>query len=877
MINKTHSLQDQIRVNLFKILGTYFFLITSAILIIGIVGIFFYQNNQLNQYHELIKTKVEAEVGSALRETGALATSSLVWTGLTDSAGRDAYLSPLLQRINVNSPHKVDLLDYLGRDYIVTDSFDLGVRQKLSSVKRAVETETLYSELIHEDRVTYIATAVPIKAPFSDSSLGVLLVKFDLTNSISTLPLDPNILISFDEYGKSIKENSFLKTSLYEDLIIDVNNYKVSFSIGISKSITTSLIILIGASGLMFLGAFFVYLSLKKWSQKFALNTTDRLNQLVKAASYAASGKDFNFENKSTVDEIDTVLNSIQEIFSKQKKSNAKLLISSKVFETANEAILITDTSGNIVDINKALLSITQYDKEELIGKSAGILYRDQNELNIKNSIVESLRRFNYWKGETFFITKQGVGIPTLASITTLLDENNNSFGTVAIFSDISEIKSAQEQIRLQLYEDQLTKLQNFRAFSEYVEARVKNELSKPFIILFIDLDNFKGINDTYGHEEGDQSIIQMSKYLQNNLPNSSKLFRRSGDEFIAVVDVLESLEKSKNELSKVLHKISILLGADIKNQVSCTFSAGGAIFPDNADNILQLLIYADTALQYSKENGRERTTWFDDSVKEKIERKKSIEVKLLNAIEKNLIHLNYQPEIDLRTGEIIGFEALARWHDDELGFISPAEFIPLAEERGLIESATNSILRNIAIDLESIMAKFPNVKISLNASPKLFKDYALYRLLTNRLGDSQYLKNFVIEITESELIQNSTSAINQLKCIIQMGMEIAIDDFGKGFSSLSRLSEMPIHKLKIDSAFLVDYNSENSKKIVESIISLSHSLNLDITAEGVECEEQAQLLISLGCYKAQGYLYSRPVPLSKVLEFPQFLGNFKN
>lgn len=867
MITKTQSLQNQIRINLFRILGTYFFTISLVLVVLGFYGITHYQKNQLNQNQVLISTKITSEVTSALREASSLASSSLVWTGMTDSAGRDAYLEPLLYRINVTNPYKVDLLDYKGRDFIVTDSFLPGKRQLLNSVKNTVNSDQLHYELLSDQTTTNLVVSMPIKAPFSESSLGILLIKINLEDILKSLSLNPDLAVEFDDASFSdIQSFDFLtKASLQKKINISAAEHRLSFTVRMSKPLKEEILGLFIAIAVLIVGAFFVLVSLRKWSFNFAEQTTHRLNELVAIASNAARGEESYLERRSVIDEIDQVIDSLQEIFNQQRISNEKILISSKVFETAAEAILITDNEGVIIDINDSLLEITGFTKKDLIGKSAGLLYRDSEDHDSARIIAGALKQAGYWKGETVFKTKNGRRIPTLASITSLIDKKGERKGTVAIFADISEIKLFQEKLKQQLYIDNLTGLQNFRAFTEFIELRVRSESLKPFIILFIDLDNFKGINDTYGHNQGDQAIIQMAEHLKNNLPSSAKLFRRSGDEFIAYVDVVDSIEATKSKLSGVLHKIVITLGAEIKNTFSCTFSAGGAVYPNNNLDLDQLLVYADTALHYSKEVGRERTTWFDDSVKAKIERKKALEIKLVKAIEKNLLFLNYQPEVLIKDGEIVGFEALARWVDDELGMISPAEFIPLAEERGLIDSLTNSFLKKLNQDLELIIGKFPNVKISFNASPKLFKDLTLYRILNNRFGDSIHKDKLVLEITESEEIQSSDVAINQLKCIIQMGIQVAIDDFGKGFSSLSRLSAMPIHKLKIDSSFLFDYKSNNGKKIIESIISLSESLKLDITAEGVECKEQADLLVSLGCRKAQGYFYSKPIDISDV------------
>lgn len=778
----------------------------------------------------------------------------------------------MLQRININSPHKVDLLDYKGRDFIVTDNFAGGDRVDLPVVKDVVATDQIHTEFTNIDSKKYLLIGLPIKAPFADSALGVLLINFDLTTAIDVLKLPEGVEVSVDD-SKYSPLSRLGVDQISSVLDIKGGDYVVPISVTVSKSILDNFVSVIIGILIMCLGAIYVFVSLKKWSRTFSQNTTKRLGELVAAASNVAQGKDFVLNNNERNDEIDEILLSIQDIFLRQKESNAKILISSRVFETAGEAILITGIQGDIVEVNKALLDITGYQKSDLVGKPAGLLYRKSTFDVSDQTIAQSISKNGFWKGETFFTTRDKRAIPVILTISSLLDGDGANLGNVAIFSDISAIKAAEAELKKLIYEDQLTKLPNYRAFFEYASALTDAEKPTPFILLFVDLDNFKDINDTYNHDQGDSAIIQVARYLDQSLPDSHTLFRRSGDEFIAIINVKDGLEKTKAKLSSVLHSVTIELGAQTKNRIHSTFSSGAAIYPNNSRNIQDLLVYADTALQASKESGRSKITWFDDSVKEKLARRNLIEILLVQALVENKISPYYQPEIDLRTGEIIGFEALARWNDEKLGPISPIEFIPIAEQRGLIDRLTECMIVKVLEDMPKILARFGDIKIAFNASPRLFVDNRIFKLLVDdRLKDRVDYSHLIMEVTESELMQIDCDISGQLERLVKMGVQIAIDDFGKDFSSLSRLSTMPIQKLKIDSSFISGYVNTGNKKIIESIVGLANSLAIKVTAEGVETMAQRQILLELGCFAAQGYLYSKPLSIDDALLLPAMI-----
>jgi EAL domain-containing protein (putative c-di-GMP-specific phosphodiesterase class I) len=301
--------------------------------------------------------------------------------------------------------------------------------------------------------------------------------------------------------------------------------------------------------------------------------------------------------------------------------------------------------------------------------------------------------------------------------------------------------------------------------------------------------------------------------------------------------------------------------------------SAGGVVYPLQAGTLQELFICAGAALQQAKATGRAKTVWYNEELGKLAKRVRQVHQLLIKALNQGVIEPKYQPEVDMRTGEIIGFEALARWTDPVLGPISPTEFIKIAEDNQLIEQLSAGILKKIIADSSLIRARFPNSKIAFNASPILFKNRQLFNMLnTYRNTHPEALSQLEIEITESNLSISPEDVFTQLFDIRTMGIKVSIDDFGKGYSSFSRLAEIPVNRLKIDSSFVRGLDEPNRKKIIKAIINLAHTLELEVTAEGVETTTQMEDLLNAGCYRAQGWLFSIELSVEDLLQTDPFI-----
>lgn len=869
-MSRLKSFKAQISHDVFRLFGAYILGVTSLSMILAIYGIFFYQQEEFKHFKALIATRLSSEVSASFRQANDLADSPQVWTGLTDSAGRGAYLLPLLEKANQNKHYKFELLDYLGRFFIQSGNSAGLLLDMPANVQKTIDDSQPHVEMVSMEQTDYLAVSVPIMANFTDSAIGVVLLHLDLGKIMASLNFPDDLKVNYSltpfvdsasEMSKHSEAFTFEWRDAGKDYALHIQLQQGYFSAFLF--VMTGLAVSMVSGGLLFLG-------LRRWTRLFSERTTQRLDGLVQLASDTVEGRGEGSYIDQTGDEISKVSNALQSLLQKQRLATQKQAIFSRVFETAAEAILITNKQGLVVDVNAALTDMTGYTKEELVNQPAGRLYiKDDKGIDLP-IIAESVRKHGAWRGETYFLSKQHAQLPVLLSVSTLLDDQGKSQGHVSVFADIRAIREAEIRLQVLLNEDQLTGLPNYRAFQAYIQQK---EANAQFAILFIDLDNFKNINDTFGHDQGDEVIRQIAQHLQATLPQGNFLCRRSGDEFIAVLDIDEPIADFQAKLKLIFKPAVFTVNHMGTVQVTSTFSAGAALFPDHSPSIKELLIYADTALLSAKESGRNQIQWLNAQMMAASLRKTKVDSKLAVAIREGRIFPHYQPEVDLLTGKIIGFEALARWHDEELGMVSPAEFIPLAEQSGAIDALTEHLFTQVVHDSQAIRAHFPNATIALNSSPQLLCGKRLLTMLSHLASElDNGLDGFVLEITETDFALSAQELASQLQSIMGLGVRIAIDDFGKSYSSLFRLASMPIQKLKIDMSFTAGMEREENIKIISGILALAQSLRLEVTAEGVETRFQQDTLIRLGCQQAQGYLFSKPLKLQDLLALPTHL-----
>ncbi len=539
--------------------------------------------------------------------------------------------------------------------------------------------------------------------------------------------------------------------------------------------------------------------------------------------------------------------------------------LADKIFEHSSEGVMITDPASNIINVNKAFTQVTGYSREEVTGKSPSLLNSGRQDAGFYRVMWQSLTETGHWQGEIWNRRKNGEVYLEWLSITAIMDSLGHATHYVAIFSDITTIKANEERLHHLAYYDALTELPNRILFNDRLnQAMARASRGNQMVaVMLLDLDRFKIINDTLGHMAGDTLLIDVARRVGDCMRESDTVARLGGDEFIVVLPDMDNI----NHASLVAQKIIDVLAQPftLENQeVFITASIGISFYPSSGDNAETLVKTADIAMYHAKEQGRNNYQFYRNSASDETSALFALEHSLRRALERNELFLHYQPQIDIETGGITGMEALLRWQHPERGIIPPSDFIPLAEETGLIIPIGEWVLRSAcAQNKEWQDAGLPPMIIAVNLSVRQLRQKNLVvrieEILEETGLDPQWLE---LELTESMIMQNAEDSIQQLNDIKSLGITLAIDDFGTGYSSLSYLKRFPIDKVKIDQSFVQGVCSNlDDAAISQAIIALANSLNLKVTAEGVENPEQLSFLREHQCCDARGYLFSHPIP----------------
>ena len=533
--------------------------------------------------------------------------------------------------------------------------------------------------------------------------------------------------------------------------------------------------------------------------------------------------------------------------------------IAQRIFEHSAEGIMITDAENRIMDVNQSLLDMTGYDREELLGQLPSIQKSEHQDAAFYAHMWQDIQHNGKWNGELWNRRADKTVYPVRLSISTILNRKGELDGYFGIFQDITEKKNAERNLHQLAYHDTLTGLYNRTEFMRRVSEALRRgkRYDEAFGLLFIDLDLFKEVNDSHGHAVGDQLLCQVAERLKGCLRESDTAFRLGGDEFTVLLPQLGE----DDSLAAVADKLIDQLKTPFKvegHDVRISSSIGIVSYPRDGEDQDTLVGHADAAMYFAKEQGRGRYAFFDPQINARNQRNMRIKVGLNDALERDELYLVYQPKV-LSGGAVCGYEALMRWHSHELGLVSPAEFIPIAEASQALESMTVWLLHQVGRDLQKKPLK--GLQVAINLSPRQFQSGswvdALREVLEEyHLGPEQ----FCIEVTESALVESFNTTVAQLSEVQALGVEVAIDDFGTGYSSLEYLKRLPIDYLKIDRSFVRDIGTDaDDRIIVQTIILLAHSLGLKVVAEGVETAEQAEFLGQQACDELQGYLFAPP------------------
>lgn len=596
-------------------------------------------------------------------------------------------------------------------------------------------------------------------------------------------------------------------------------------------------------------------------------------SQFYEERKFGADGHQVLFETlktplKSETSETIGVLGISRDI-SRQYEAEKQLRLANLVFENSNEGIIITDENNNIVTVNPAFTIMTGFSLQDVIGKNPSLLSSGFHDKYFYEQMWSQLESQGFWSGEVQNRRKNGETYPQWLSIRRVENGQKHLQNYVAIMSDISKYREAERQINFLAHHDVLTSLPNRALLKDRIhQALISAERhNQKLALLYLDLDRFKFINDSLGHAIGDKLLIKVAERLTSQVREEDTVCRTGGDEFIILLPDTDA-DGAGHVAQKLVENITSHFEIE-GNQLFVTLSIGISIYPDNGKDAESLNKHADTAMYRAKQAGRNQYQFFTAQMHSQIAHKLELEHALRFALARNELSLVYQPLVDIKLNKITGAEALLRWHHPELGPISPLEFIPIAEETGMINPIGQWILHTAINQCKQwVELGHEDLLIAINLSAVQFNNPLLVNMINAILHEHQLAAdNLELEITESVAMINIDLTIKQLKSLADAGIRLSLDDFGTGYSSLNYLKKFPINKLKIDQSFVFDMlNDEDDEAIVDAVITLARSLGLKTLAEGVETAEHLQALKNKGCDFMQGYLFSWPVPAEQFI-----------
>lgn len=547
--------------------------------------------------------------------------------------------------------------------------------------------------------------------------------------------------------------------------------------------------------------------------------------------------------------------------------------LSTSIIQNATEGILLTDRKGRVMSINRAFSTITGYRLTEVIGKPISFFRSSHHSNDFYETITHQVKTYGIWQGEINNMRKSGEIFPAWVSIQPSKDSSGQVTNYILYIRDISEIKFIETNLRQIAFQDPLTNLPNRSQFlnrlAHALELAKRN--NQQVVVLYLDLDRFKVINDTYGHEKGDILLKQVSERLISIARKNDTIARMGGDEFTVLLEgtSVDSIIGASTFAQKILGLFTYPFRID-NHEFYITSSIGISLYPNDGDDVTTLMKNSDMAMYQAKELGKNNFQFFSQELNKRAHKQLDMEAFLRHAVERNELTLDYQPIVDAKTGNIVSIEALLRWDNPDLGRVFPDVFIPLAESTGLIIPIGEWVLQTACMEIRQLHeAGWKDLTVSVNISGRQLERNTLVGTVKNALEKAMIApSSLVLEITESLLMKNVKTTRGILQELRNLGVGLSIDDFGTGYSSLNSLVVLPIDTLKIDKSFILEVTSNpQNLSLVQGIILIGHNLNLSVVAEGVENLDQARLLNANGCDKLQGYHFSTPVPLIRLME----------
>ncbi|MFQ3172407.1 MAG: diguanylate cyclase (GGDEF)-like protein/PAS domain S-box-containing protein [Oleispira sp.] len=567
-----------------------------------------------------------------------------------------------------------------------------------------------------------------------------------------------------------------------------------------------------------------------------------------------------------------TGLSSLVQDVTKRKKMEAKLTTAASVFGHAREGIIITDNKGVIIDVNKTFEVISGYTRDEVLGRKPEFLDSELNKLGGYAKILDTVQAKGYWDGENWSKRKNQKSYPQLLTISTVYNENKNVKNYVILFSDITLLKQHQTQLEHIAHYDVLTKLPNRTLLADRLkQAIIQSKRNNHSVaVVFIDLDGFKAVNDENGHAVGDELLVTLSHRMKEALRDGDTLSRFGGDEFVVVLVDLETESDCEPILERLLKSVSESVNiGDTVLKVSA--SIGVTLYPQDKADDGQLIRHADQAMYIAKQRGKNCYYVFDTIFDDAITKKRENVQKISRALKNHELVLYYQPKVNMRTGRVIGVEALIRWQHPVSGLLQPIDFLPMIEDQTISINIGEWVINEALTQITRWVQQGSYFPVSVNIDAQQLQQHDFTTRLESILAQHPSIdpSALQLEILETSAFGDINGVSDIMKQCLELGVKFAIDDFGTGYSSLTYLRRLPADLIKIDKSFVRDMLEDSDDlAIVVGVVGLAASFNREVIAEGVESIAHGTALLNLGCELAQGYAIARPMPANKIIKW---------
>lgn len=671
------------------------------------------------------------------------------------------------------------------------------------------------------------------------------------------LSMTQNTLLESEERFKALSE------ATYGGIIIHNKGMILECNSGLSDMSGYSYSELIGMNGLTLISPEDVELTKKKM--------TSDTNQSYEVIGISKHGKKYPIAIKSKNILYKGHQARVMEIIdiTERKKTEEQLKLAASVFTNAREGIVIANMHGDIIDVNETFTHITGYCREEVLGKNPSLLSQGRHSVEFLDDIWTSLRETQEWSGEIWELRKNGDKFAALATISTVLDTKSKLQNYVVLFSDITHMMEHQQQLKHIAQYDTLTNLPNRMLLAERLKNAIhqSDRRKQSIAVVYLDLDGFKAINDTYGHGIGDELLIKLSRLMKKALRAGDTIARIGGDEFVAVLVDIEKQQDYELALERLLQVAMSPVRID-KRSLQVSTSIGVTVYPQDNVDADQLIRHADQAMYIAKQTGKNRFHLFDVNQDKSIQTQHETIEHIKQALKHNEFLLYHQPKINMKTGQVIGTEALIRWQHPQRGLLSPVEFLPIINNLPISLKIGDWVINSALDQIVEWQLAGLEIAVSVNIDAYQLQQYNFVEKLSKALAQRPMINPSLLqlEILETSALGDMEEVLPIMQACIDIGVSFAIDDFGTGFSSLTYLKRLSVDILKIDQSFVRDMLEDpDDRAIVLGVIGLASAFNHHVIAEGVETAEHGMQLLSMGCVLAQGYGIARPMPAEDI------------